>query len=149
MRPMLFCVSLLAACVRPVTDPHAAGANQNIWRATVARAPGAAFDAAMRVLTDSSYKIADARKDAGMIKTEYRKESEVQRGMRQARTMAVGSNYPVKLQLVVLPQGTDSSTITITGEYMLENIGRTLQIGAREGEWRFIRGIGEAILATK
>ena len=66
-----------SACVKPVTDPHAVGSNANVWRATLPLPPARAFDAAMRVLTDSSYQLATAVKDAGLIKTAYRKESEV------------------------------------------------------------------------
>lgn len=150
---LVLAIATLSACVQPqsVADPHAVGLNSNQWRTTVAASPSVAFDAAMRVLTDSSYKIGDARKDAGIIKTEYRKESDVQRGIAQVKTMnglGRGMNYPIRLQLLVLAQGKDSSTLTITGEEMLENIGKTLPVDARTDQWRFVRGIGEAILAS-
>jgi hypothetical protein len=146
----LLSIVTATACITPppITDPHATGLNMNQWRATVSGPPSKAFDVAMQVLTDSSYKIADARKDVGMISTDYRKESDVQRGMAQLQTMNVSLNYPIRLQLVILARGSDSSTVTITGEEMLENISRTLPIGARTGEWRFVRGIGDALLAT-
>lgn len=84
---------LLVACVPAAqNDPHAVGPNRDQWRVVIPESPSAAFDAAMRVLSDSSYKIAEARKDAGMIKTDYRKESDVERGGAQLRSMMLGPN---------------------------------------------------------
>lgn len=149
-RAMIAVIALsLGAChPKPITDPHVAGANKNQWRAILAVPSDRAFSAAMQVLVDSSYQVASATKDAGLIKTAYRKESEVQRGRAQLKTMALGSDYPIRLQLVILPTGKDSSTVTITGEQLLENIAQTMQIPAHENSWRFVRGIGEAIIAT-
>jgi hypothetical protein len=136
------------ACVRPVTDPHASGPNVNQWRATIASQQASVFDAAMRVLSDSSYKIADARKDAGIIKTDYRKESDVLRGGAQLKSIFSGSNEPIRLQLLVLAQGRDSCTVTVTGEVLVPNIDRTMALDARQKGWRFVQGVGEAILAS-
>jgi hypothetical protein len=140
--------AICIACVPPAAnDPHAAGPARNQWVATVPGAPSQAFDVAMRVLTDSSYRIADARKDAGLIRTENRKASDVQRGMTQLKTL-MGVDYPVRLSVLVLPAGSDSTRITLTGEYTLENIGKSAPITTTEKTWPLMSGIGNAIIQS-
>lgn len=139
-------IALLSACVPPpVVDPHAAGINQQQWVANVPGSVSTAFDVAMRVLTDSAYPIADARKDAGLIKTGLRKASDTQRGMAQVRSM-MGGDYPVRLSLLLSPSGSDSTRLTITGDYVLENINKSAAITARDKTWTFVDGIGYAIM---
>ena len=147
LRLVIACIAAAACVPPPSTDPHAVGVNQQQWVATVPGAPSAAFDVAMRVLTDSAYPIADARKDAGLIKTRGRKASHVQRGMAQLKSM-MGSDYPITLSVLISPAGTDSSRIAITGEYTLENISQSANITARDKQWPFVSGIGTAIVQT-
>lgn len=143
---LVILATAVVACVpKPVTDPHASGVNQQQWVAVVPRTPSNAFDATLRVLTDSAYPILDARKDAGMIRTGGRKASEVQRGMQQMRSM-MGRDYPVRLSVLLLPAGADSTRITLTGEYTIEEINRSAPITTRDGPWQMVAGIGYAIL---
>lgn len=138
-----------AACTPPaaVNDPHAAGPSNRQWRANVAGSPTAVFDVVMRVLSDSSYKVTDARKDAGMINTDWRKEADVQRGTQQLKTM-LGRNTTTRLQVLVLAHGADSSTVVLTGDERLVDIDMVKPIDTYSQAWRLLRGIGEAILAS-
>lgn len=149
-RLVIFAAVMATACVHPViSDPHAVAPTYDRWQATVSGAPSAVFDVAMRVLADSSYRIADARKDAGVITTDYRKPSEVQRGAQQLKTLALSTNDPTRLSLVILPIGSDSTRLTISGDYEMQNIGATNKLTAAEGDhWKLARGIGEAILVA-
>ena len=148
-RLILFALVTAAACALPsaAKDPHLSGPAQRQWKASVVGSPAAVFDAAMRVLSDSFYKVTDARKDAGIIQTDWRKEADVQRGVQQLKTM-LGHNATVRLQLLILPQGRDSSTVVLTGDESLRDIDRVQPVDAYSGAWRLLRGIGEAILAT-
>lgn len=149
MRFVLLAPALLlaaSACRPPTTiDPHVAGPNGQQWQATFGKPAGAAFDVAMSVLTDSVYRIADARKDAGIIKTEGRKPSEVQRGASQMRSMLL-SDEPIRLNVVIMPRGTDSSRVTITGEYLTGAL--IIPINGGDRRWPFVAGIGVAIEAA-
>lgn len=148
---LLPAATLLAAAagVHPtVNDPHATGPHLDRWQATLPGAPAAVFDVAVRVPTDSSYRIADARKDAGLITTAVRKPSDVQRGGQQLRSMLT-SDEPVTLHLVLPPAAGDSTRLTLSGDYAGGPAGDiTIPISAYEGKWPLVRRIGEAIAAA-
>ena len=126
-------------------DPHAVGPRHDRWEAVIAQPRPAVFGVALRVLTDSGYVMAQENRDVAAISTADRRSSSAQPGGQQQPGTMPGSDYPIRLSLVLTPLGPDSTRLTITGQYRLENIGAT--VNARSDEWRFVRGIGEAILA--
>jgi hypothetical protein len=53
----------------------------------------------------------------------------------------------VRLQILILPKGADSSTVVLTGDESLVDIDMVKPLDATSQAWRLLRGIGEAILA--
>ncbi len=147
-RLAVFIGSSCLACttVQTAGDPHAVGPRYDRWEAVIAQPRSAVFDAALRVLTDSGYVLAQVNRDVAAISTADRRVSAAERGAQQPGT-SLDRNYPVRLSVVMSPQGQDSTRLSISGQYRLENINELVTVNARSGEWRFVRGIGEAILA--
>ena len=139
--------ALCTACaISGVPDPRAVGPRYDRWEVVVAHPRWVVFDVARRVLADSGYILAQANIDAGAISTADRKATSVEPGAQRAGT-TVASDYPVRLSLMMAPQGRDSTRLSITGQYRSGNSSETRMVDARRGEWRLVRGIGEAILA--
>jgi hypothetical protein len=138
----------LAACA-PATaaDPNAIAPRYDRWETVVAAPKATVYATALRVLTDSSYTTTTASAEGGVIQTAPRKASEVQRGGQQLKTMALGGDDPLKLNVVITPVGTDSSRLSVSGQYLMENIGQWMRVDAR-GETRYwpnVSGMGMAI----
>jgi hypothetical protein len=136
--------------VPKVTDPRAVGPRNDEWAATVATPRADVYSTALRVLSDSAYGIARTDALSGLIDTRPRKESEGQTGSAQARTMILGADWPVTLHVLLSPAAGDSTRISIKGEYQSaasSTSDRMIPIVAYQGEWKFVRGIGEALLA--
>jgi hypothetical protein len=114
----------------------------------IARPRSAVFEAGLRVLTDSGYVLAQSSSDLGVISTADRRPRSAQGEAAGAATPS-RSDYPVRLSLVMTPHGADSTRLSITGQYRPNASGRSGNVDARSEEWRFVRGIGEAILAQR
>lgn len=140
-------LALCAACATFVaSDPRAIGPRYDRWEVVVAQPRWAVFNAARDVLADSGYVLAQANMDVGAISTADRRASPVAPGTQQTGTEP-GSVYPVRLSLMMTPQGRDSTRLSITGQYRRANTTRTGTVDVRSEEWRLVRGIGEAILS--
>jgi hypothetical protein len=142
-------VSGCASMVPKVTDPRAVGPRNEEWAATIAAPKADVYATALRVLSDSAYGVAQTDMPSGVIITRPRKESEGQTGSAQARTMILGADWPVTLRLLISPAG-DSTHISIKGDYSHKDLSgkdAAQPIVAYQGEWKFVRGIGEALLA--
>ena len=127
------------------SDPRAAGPNSSRWEATLARPRAAVFNVALQVLADSGYILAQSNPVVGAISTADRK---VLTGARttQSPEMGTPSDYPVRLSLVLTPQGADSTRLSISGEYR-PGSGNSGAVTVSSSGWRFVSSIGEAILA--
>jgi hypothetical protein len=135
-----------AAVVSGVSDPRAAGPRNDRWEVVIRRPRSAVFDVALRVLADSGYVTAQTNLDVGVISTADRRASPAMSGAQQPGTM-LSSDYPVRLTLVMTPFGIDSTRLSIAGQYRRENTKESGSVTARSDEWRYVRTIGEAILA--
>jgi hypothetical protein len=148
----LLAVALLSGCtsmVPKVTDPRAIGPRNDEWAATIAAPKADVYATVLRVLSDSAYGVAQTDMPSGVIVTRARKESEGQSGSAQARTMILGADWPVTLRLLISPAG-DSTRVSIKGDYThpdLSGKDAAQPIVAYQSEWKFVRGIGEALLA--
>jgi hypothetical protein len=137
---------LVVGCARFLaSDPRAAGPNADRWETTIPRARVAVFNAAVDVLRDSGYVLAQENTGVSAISTaDRRTRSNARPGL---PLDSLGrSDYPVRLSLVLTPRGGDSTYLSITGQYRTgANAGRL--VAATSSDWRLVRGIGEAILA--
>ena len=125
-------------------DPRAVGPRHDRWEVVIARPRFSVYQAALQVLADSGYVMAQENTDVAAISTADRKARPVTGAAAEPGTMP-RSDYPVRLSLVLIPYGGDSTRLSITGQYRLEN--RRGTVDARSAEWYFVSGIGEAILA--
>jgi hypothetical protein len=84
--------------------------------------------------------------DGGLVRTDWRKPGDVAaRGL--GGFLKSQLKDPLRLILVIIPIGADSTRVTITGDYDMENIDRTMKIEQHQMDnWRVLRGIGDAIL---
>ena len=147
------CVMALAAAlcvgcgvVSGVADSRAVGPRYDRWETVIARPRAAVFDAAVKVLTDSGYVLAQANSGVSAVSTADRKVSSGGRGAQQPGT-PLRSDYPIRLSLVLSEQGSDSTRLSIMGQYRPESSDQRGTVNARSDDWRVVRGIGEAILA--
>ena len=139
-------ISFGCTTVQGSGDPHAVAPRYDRWEAVIAQPRSTVFDAALRVLTDSGYVMAQVNRDVAAISTADRRVTSATPGAQPPGT-SLDRNYPVRLSLVMSRQGQDSTRLSISGQYRLENVNELVTVNARSGEWRFVRGIGEAILA--
>lgn len=140
-----FMLASLAACTpKPVTDPRAAGSRYERWEVTVAAKQADVYSAALRVLTDSAYGLARTDALSGIIETRPRKESDA----KPAGGGAFSMDLPITLRLLISPERGDSSRLSVAGDFApAGNTSPDYQITARTGQWKFVQGIGDAILA--
>ena len=95
----------------------------------------------------ATFTTKEASQDGGVIQTEWRKPSDiVDPGAKAAAKLWLLGGYPVRLNMVFIPIGADSTRVTITGDYMIENIGATSRIKSyQKKEWGILQGVGDEI----
>ena len=135
--------ALCAGCAMfGASDPRVAGSRDDRWEVVIAKPRWVVFDAARRVLADSGYVLGQANLDVGAMSTADRKATAVAPGTLQPAA-GPSRDYPVRLSLMMTPQGADSTRLSITGQYRRGNSGT---VNVRSAEWPLVKGIGEAIL---
>ena len=140
----LVILGLLAfACELPA---QTIGPKGDRYELRVAKTKPEVYAAALSVLTDSSFQAKEASLDGGLIRTDWRKPGDVaKKGL--GGFLRAQLQDPMRLLLIIIPIGADSTRVTITGESNAEQIDRTMRIDQRmKPEWRILRGVGDAIL---
>lgn len=112
----------------------------------VAKPKAEVYAAALGVLADSSFQINESSLDGGLIRTGWSKPGDTQtKGLGGALKSAL--REPVRIMLLIIPIAGDSTRVTITGDINMERIERTMKISTGDkGNWRILKGVGDAIL---
>lgn len=153
-------LAIAPACARPAVEDAASPVRiVDAWQATVPVSSDEAYTAVLGVLSDSSYSIRIADAANGVLETRPRRDSDVRHAVEgpevngfayppdagMSTVSYVGSNYPITLRAVVTPAGPSSAHIAIAGDYAIHR--QAAHITARSTEWRYITGVGNAVIS--
>jgi hypothetical protein len=153
-------LAIIPACAPPAVEaPKAVAPSADTWEKTVPVSSAEAYAVVLGVLTDSSYLIQRSDAETGIVETKPRRDRPLRYGLETAGSQGFsvpadagastvryeGFNYPITLRATVTPAGTDSARIAIAGIYMIQH-NQSARILARSAEWRYVTGVGSAVL---
>jgi hypothetical protein len=135
----------LFASISGSLSAQTVGPKGDRYELRVAKTKAKVYSAALAVLTDSSFMLQESSLDGGLIRTGWRSPHDVQ-GKGIGGFFRAGLLKPIRLTLVIIPVGTDSTRVTITGE--IKDYGKLKKESGMALYWDPLQNVGDAILAA-
>lgn len=137
-------LGIACATAPKAIDPHALPPAYDHWSAIATASRVQVYNTALRVLTDSAFRISRSDTLNGIIETLPRTQTDVRRGASQLRTGV--EDAPVTLRFLVSTVTSNWTRLTISGDVQTTS-GVSIPLVATDARWHLLSEIGDAVLA--
>jgi len=119
--------------------------NGQSYEVRIAKPKAEVFGAALGVLTDYQFDVTQSSQDGGIIKTDWRDPKQVDQERNLVKFL-FASGDPVRLNIVFVPIGTDSTRVVVRGDQRLPQINSVMKLDSDTGkEWTLLTHVADAI----